>query len=388
MLGNDITGIYVATQNRGYRSLGSAVEVRGQLVRLEGEVARAPVNDLPSGHKLVLKDPQGTVQVFFPATVVPDLALLRLGQRVRVTGWCGQYDQTYEVVVRTAKDVKALRGWGSGWSCQDSQDGARDKRYSTQVLDHGRVSAWMGMRTLAAAVTRPAQRRHFVLGVRQSGIGASRHKMPCGIGLSFPSCPMQRRAAVDKPVHRYSCGQDFIDHAQTVAYCRCPQGKGLLVFVLANFEPARYISRTRRLPERQNGRTGLHEQIDNLHGPKLDSMRKRSPALGENGNPLRLQAGASLNQRLGYLEFVITGGRHQWRLLGTGRSIDGSARNQQDPGQIPGPRVPHEAIKTRLRQIRNWRTGPDRAAAPVEFARRKTSIGLQQPAQPTGFPLI
>ncbi len=149
VLGNDITGIYVATQNRGYRSLGSAVEVRGQLaddhgllilratdirpkkgrslvrprritlaqvdeahegqlVRLEGEVARAPLNDLPSGHKLVLKDPQGTVQVFFPATVVPDLALLRPGQRVRVTGWCGQYDQTYEVVVRTAKDVKAL----------------------------------------------------------------------------------------------------------------------------------------------------------------------------------------------------------------------------------------------------------------------------------------
>jgi len=150
VLGNDITGIYVATQKKGYRSLGSAVEVRGQLaddhgllilratdirlkkgrslvrprkitlaqvdeahegqlVRLEGEVARVPMNDLPSGYKLFLKGSPGGTQVFFPATVVPDLALLRPGQKIQVTGWCGQYDQTYEVVVRTAKDVKVIR---------------------------------------------------------------------------------------------------------------------------------------------------------------------------------------------------------------------------------------------------------------------------------------
>ena len=148
VLSDPISGIYVKTQNKGYRSLGSAVEVRGelaeehgllvlrardirlkkghrlisphrielsqvdeiregQIVRLEGEVARPLVNDLPAGYKLFLRGAgRGEVQIFLPPSVRPDPALLTPGRRLEVTGWCAQYNQTYEVIVRSARDLK------------------------------------------------------------------------------------------------------------------------------------------------------------------------------------------------------------------------------------------------------------------------------------------
>ncbi len=149
VLGDALTGIYVATNNKGYRSLGTALEVRGtltdqngllvlrandirlakghslmrprkielsqvdeiregQLVRIEGEVARAPVRDLPAGYKVFLRDPsKGEVQVFFPAQIPPDPELIAPGRMVRIVGWCSQHNDTYEVVVRSKKDVRA-----------------------------------------------------------------------------------------------------------------------------------------------------------------------------------------------------------------------------------------------------------------------------------------
>jgi hypothetical protein len=148
VLGDALSGIYVATDNKGYRSIGTALVVRGvladhngllilratdirlakgrslfrprkieldqvdemregQLVQVEGELARAPVNDLPAGYKLFLRQAPGTreVQVFVPASVRLDKALLTPGRRLRITGWCAQYGQTYEVVVRKANDI-------------------------------------------------------------------------------------------------------------------------------------------------------------------------------------------------------------------------------------------------------------------------------------------
>lgn len=148
VLNDPISGIYSQTQNKGYRSLGSAVEVRGelaeehgllvlrarhirlkrghrlisprrielsqvdeiregQIVRLEGEVARPLVDDLPAGYKLFLRG-AGTneVQVFLPPSVHPDPAMLTPGRRLEVTGWCAQYNQTYEVIVRSARDLQ------------------------------------------------------------------------------------------------------------------------------------------------------------------------------------------------------------------------------------------------------------------------------------------
>ena len=148
VLGDHITGIYVATDNRGYRSMGSAVEVtgtladnghgmlilrarairpqkgrslfkpwpqeraalgefyEGKIVRTEGEVLRL-TSDLPYGHKLFLRHAGGELQVFLPPGTRPAEALLAPGRRLQVTGFCAQYDKVYEIVVRSAKDVIA-----------------------------------------------------------------------------------------------------------------------------------------------------------------------------------------------------------------------------------------------------------------------------------------
>ena len=123
VLGNSVTGIYVATDKKGYWSMGTAVEVHGvlrddhgllvlhpfdiregkgrelvrprkitlsqvdearegQLVQIEGEVARAPASDLPAGYKVFLRG-SPEVQIFFPATVPPDPALFTPGRMVR-----------------------------------------------------------------------------------------------------------------------------------------------------------------------------------------------------------------------------------------------------------------------------------------------------------------
>ncbi|MBY0505503.1 MAG: hypothetical protein K2X03_16440 [Bryobacteraceae bacterium] len=92
----------------GLKEVGEAHE--GQLVRVTGEVARAPVKDLPSGYKLFLRKAGGEVQVFLPSPARPDPEWA-VGRRVEVTGWCGQYKETYEVVPRAAADVRtAPRG--------------------------------------------------------------------------------------------------------------------------------------------------------------------------------------------------------------------------------------------------------------------------------------
>ncbi len=148
VLGDANNGIYVTTQNPGYRSVGSLVEVHGtladnghgllvlraldirpqrghrlispwkierevidefyegKLVQTEGEVIRLE-NDLPAGHKLFLRRGAGPeLQVFIPPAVKLDTALLTPGRLLKVTGFCAQYDRIYEIVVRSAKDFK------------------------------------------------------------------------------------------------------------------------------------------------------------------------------------------------------------------------------------------------------------------------------------------
>jgi hypothetical protein len=150
VLSDKITGIYVVTDNKGYRSLGSAVEVtgrladnghgllvlrarsirpqkgrslirpwkmdspalhevyEGKLVQAQGEVLRFS-DDLPYGHKLFLRLASGKeMQVFLPVGTKPDAALLAPGRRLEVVGFCAQYDQVYELVVRSPKDLRVL----------------------------------------------------------------------------------------------------------------------------------------------------------------------------------------------------------------------------------------------------------------------------------------
>ena len=82
----------------------------GELVQTEGEVIRIE-SDLPAGHKLFLRrtpsGPGPEMQVFLPPSVQVDPALLSAGRRIQVTGFCAQYNQTYEIVVRSHRDLKA-----------------------------------------------------------------------------------------------------------------------------------------------------------------------------------------------------------------------------------------------------------------------------------------
>ena len=148
VLSDPLSGIYVATGNRAYRSLGTSLRVigtladnghgllvlravsisaqkghrlikpwpvsgprldefyEGKIVQAEGEVIRIE-NDLPAGHKLFLRPGPGPeMQVFLPPSVQVDPALLTAGRRIQVTGFCAQYNQTYEIVVRSNRDLK------------------------------------------------------------------------------------------------------------------------------------------------------------------------------------------------------------------------------------------------------------------------------------------
>ena len=152
VLSDPLSGIYVTTENRAYRSLGSSLRVigtlvdnghgmlvlravsitsqkghrliapwpvsgprldefyEGKIVQTEGEVIRTE-SDLPAGHKLFLRrassGPGPEMQVFLPPSVQVDPALLSAGRRIQVTGFCAQYNQTYEIVVRSHRDLKA-----------------------------------------------------------------------------------------------------------------------------------------------------------------------------------------------------------------------------------------------------------------------------------------
>ena len=149
VLSDPLSGIYVTTENRAYRSLGASVRVigtladnghgmlvlravsiasqkghrliapwpvsgprldefyEGKIVQTEGEVIRLE-NDHPAGHKLFLRrGPGPEIQVFLPPSVKLDAALLTAGRRIQVTGFCAQYNQTYEIVVRSHRDLKA-----------------------------------------------------------------------------------------------------------------------------------------------------------------------------------------------------------------------------------------------------------------------------------------
>lgn len=142
VLGDHITGIYVATDKKGYYSVGTALEVtgtladngRGMLVfrarsislekgrRLvkpwkmtspklsefyEGKIVQAEgeIVSPPDGQKLELRTgPAASIQIL----LLPGArsANLQAGQRVQVTGFCIEDNRTYSIVVRSEKDIR------------------------------------------------------------------------------------------------------------------------------------------------------------------------------------------------------------------------------------------------------------------------------------------
>jgi DNA/RNA endonuclease YhcR with UshA esterase domain len=87
--------------------VGEATE--GWLIVTEGAVSGEVVDDRPYGWKLYVDDGSGPLLVFVSTSAGIDVGGVRAGQRLRVVGLSGQYDDHHEVLPRAQADVVVLR---------------------------------------------------------------------------------------------------------------------------------------------------------------------------------------------------------------------------------------------------------------------------------------
>lgn len=80
----------------------------GRLVVVEGVVSQAVNDDLPFGYKFYVNDGSGEIQIFVSASTNIDLSGIALGQQVRVSGFSGQFDTTYEVQPSVQSEITLL----------------------------------------------------------------------------------------------------------------------------------------------------------------------------------------------------------------------------------------------------------------------------------------
>jgi uncharacterized protein YdeI (BOF family) len=80
----------------------------GDLVMITGTITQTIVNDLPFGFIIVIDDGSGEVRVFVCATTGIDVSGLIQGQTIEVTGFSGQFDNSFEVDPRFPEDVKVI----------------------------------------------------------------------------------------------------------------------------------------------------------------------------------------------------------------------------------------------------------------------------------------
>jgi DNA/RNA endonuclease YhcR with UshA esterase domain len=86
--------------------IGEASE--GRLVRVTGTITQPVVDDLPFGYRVFVDDGSGEVQAFVYASTGIDVGDLRPGQRLRVTGFSGQFEDHYEINPRFPGDLVTL----------------------------------------------------------------------------------------------------------------------------------------------------------------------------------------------------------------------------------------------------------------------------------------
>lgn len=81
----------------------------GRLVQVTGTITKPVVDDLPYGYRIFLDDGSGEVQAFAYVSTGIDVSNLQPGQRIRVTGFSGQYNDHYEVIPRFRSDIRRSR---------------------------------------------------------------------------------------------------------------------------------------------------------------------------------------------------------------------------------------------------------------------------------------
>ena len=89
----------------------AATELEGQLVTVQGTIARPLVEDAPYGDRLWIEDDTGIMQIYIPRStgISPqDLPFLQSGHMIRVTGLSSQYDLIDEVMPRQVEDIRPV----------------------------------------------------------------------------------------------------------------------------------------------------------------------------------------------------------------------------------------------------------------------------------------
>jgi DNA/RNA endonuclease YhcR with UshA esterase domain len=90
-------------------ALGEATE--GVLLDVSGTVTRGPTNDMPYGYSVFIDDGSGETQVFIPASTGINpyrIPYAVVGNRIRVVGFGGQFNDQYEVLPRFPSDIQPL----------------------------------------------------------------------------------------------------------------------------------------------------------------------------------------------------------------------------------------------------------------------------------------
>lgn len=86
--------------------VGPAAE--GRLLVIEGRLTQPPFDDRPWGWKLHVDDGSGPLLVFVTPESQVEVAGLAAGERLRVTGRLGRYEQHLELLPRTPADLQRL----------------------------------------------------------------------------------------------------------------------------------------------------------------------------------------------------------------------------------------------------------------------------------------
>jgi len=86
--------------------VGEATE--GKLVRITGTITQPTENNLPDGFTIFIDDGSGEVHSFVVASTGIDVSGLTPGITIEVTGFSGQFGDSYEVDPRFQSDIRVL----------------------------------------------------------------------------------------------------------------------------------------------------------------------------------------------------------------------------------------------------------------------------------------
>lgn len=83
-------------------------DTEGQLVTITGTITQPIINDLPFGFIVFINDGSGEVHAFVCASTGIDVSGLAPGQTVEITGFSGQFADSFEVDPRFQEDIRIV----------------------------------------------------------------------------------------------------------------------------------------------------------------------------------------------------------------------------------------------------------------------------------------